>query len=122
MKPEIKKRWIEALRSGEYKQGLAKLKSINPNNGEEYYCCLGVLCDLYRKEKDVFWKMTGDEFYYLSNSNGNATSLPIEVQEWAGLMENDPALNCENTCIDLNDLKKLNFNQIADAIDESTLI
>lgn len=32
--------WIEALRSGEYQQGEGLLKEY------DYYCCLGVLCDV----------------------------------------------------------------------------
>ena len=36
------RRWVEALRSGEYKQGTGRLRS-----GDEY-CCLGVACDVYR--------------------------------------------------------------------------
>lgn len=38
MSQEIKTKWIEALRSGEYKQGKDILKN---ENGA--YCCLGVL-------------------------------------------------------------------------------
>ena len=40
MKPEIKKQWVQALRSGEYKQGRGQLKQ------GATFCCLGVLCDL----------------------------------------------------------------------------
>jgi hypothetical protein len=44
MNPEIKARWVAALRSGEYKQAREKLR----HNGA--HCCLGVLCDLFAKE------------------------------------------------------------------------
>jgi hypothetical protein len=37
MNPELKKKWVKALRSGEYKQGRGYLA----NKGK--YCCLGVL-------------------------------------------------------------------------------
>jgi hypothetical protein len=40
MDPEIKTRWVEALRSGRYEQGRKALRF----QGE--YCCLGVLCAL----------------------------------------------------------------------------
>jgi hypothetical protein len=36
------KKWIEALRSGQYKQGNGLLRSE-----ENQFCCLGVLCDVY---------------------------------------------------------------------------
>lgn len=38
MNPELKAKWIAALRSGEYKQVTARLRT------REGYCCLGVLC------------------------------------------------------------------------------
>lgn len=41
MNPQVKTRWVEALRSGEYKQGRWQLRQ--PTAGETEYCCLGVL-------------------------------------------------------------------------------
>lgn len=43
MNPEIKQKWIEALRSGKYRQGEEWLYAKNPR-GDERYCCLGILC------------------------------------------------------------------------------
>lgn len=40
MDQELKRKWVEALRSGEYQQGNGKLC----DNGR--YCCLGVLYDI----------------------------------------------------------------------------
>jgi hypothetical protein len=37
----LKREWLKALRSGEYKQGHATLRHI-----DDTYCCLGVLCDV----------------------------------------------------------------------------
>lgn len=48
MNKRIKKLWVEALRSGDYKQGHYILKNIVEN--QEEFCCLGVLSDLYFKE------------------------------------------------------------------------
>lgn len=45
---DIKTQWLEALRSGKYKQGTRFLRSP----GDEF-CCLGVLCDLVDSTK---WK------------------------------------------------------------------
>lgn len=39
---DFKKKWLEALRSGEYKQGKKHLVIANNNNKNKYYCCLGV--------------------------------------------------------------------------------
>lgn len=41
MKKVLKKKWIEALRSGDYEQGKFLLRSP-----EGAYCCLGVLCNV----------------------------------------------------------------------------
>ncbi len=40
MNAELKQKWIAALRSGEWKQGMCHLRLPN----SEAYCCLGVLC------------------------------------------------------------------------------
>lgn len=41
MKPEVKAKWLEDLRSGEYEQGRWTLKHQINNT----YCCLGVLAE-----------------------------------------------------------------------------
>ena len=46
MNPEIKERWVKALKSGDYKQGAEVLARRDPVEGETFYCCLGVLCDI----------------------------------------------------------------------------
>lgn len=44
MKADVKQKWLEALRSGDYQQGKNVLRSsFGPANT---YCCLGVLCDI----------------------------------------------------------------------------
>jgi hypothetical protein len=45
MKKELKDRWVAALRSGEYRQGVNALK-YSPENAQPKYCCLGVLAEL----------------------------------------------------------------------------
>ena len=42
MDKEIKAKWVEALRSGNYKQGTNYLN----NRDENTFCCLGVLCEI----------------------------------------------------------------------------
>jgi len=48
----MKKRWVEALRSGKYKQGSSFLQKSGS------YCCLGVLADI---ETDGDWVWNEDE-------------------------------------------------------------
>jgi len=45
MKEEIAMKWIKALRSGKYKQTTGSLKGMDAN-GDEAYCCLGVLQEI----------------------------------------------------------------------------
>lgn len=75
MKPEIKAKWLTALRSGEYKQGQNFLHARSDNS----WCCLGVLCDLHKKETGSQWL---DEEYV---RGGYDDMLPAEVQEWSGV-------------------------------------
>ena len=42
---DIQERWLQALESGEYKQGKTYLCSIG-DYGDKSYCCLGVACHL----------------------------------------------------------------------------
>ena len=46
MDPEVKAKWLEALRSGEYTQGRLTLHNRMSNE----YCCLGVLCHVQDPE------------------------------------------------------------------------
>ena len=48
MKSGIKKRWLKALRSDEYVQGNGQL--CRENSKHDYFCCLGVLCDVLGEE------------------------------------------------------------------------
>ena len=48
MNKEVKEKWLEALRSGEYKQGRGALR-----NKDDEYCCLGVLCDVVKGSDGV---------------------------------------------------------------------
>lgn len=74
MNREIKKKWLEALRSGNYKQGSHRLRDGNT------FCCLGVLCDII--DPDGWRKFEGQ--YYHGESSG-VLPKPIcsicEIQE-----------------------------------------
>lgn len=53
MNLEIKAKWLEGLRSGKYQQGERYLRHRKTVNGtcSDYWCCLGVLCDILAPEK-----------------------------------------------------------------------
>jgi hypothetical protein len=93
MDAELKKKWVEALRSGEYTQTQGHLKS------SEGFCCLGVLCEVNSIkyiETDVF----GD---------GPNSGAYIYIRDIVGSDASD-------TCINLNDDGK-SFEEIADWIE-----
>jgi hypothetical protein len=98
MKKNIMNKWVKALRSGKYKQCQEKLCSVDSETGEESFCCLGVLTDLYLKERKRQKKGHGIESFYTYTKedidyegsfskweiNGEDGILPREVAEWAG--------------------------------------
>lgn len=55
MNEEVKKEWIDRLRSGRYNQTSGKLRR------EGGFCCLGVLCEIARDKEIV--TLEGDEIY-----------------------------------------------------------
>ena len=94
MNPQVKQKWIGALRSGKYEQGTEKLRSVSG------YCCLGVLCDLYAQEHNTEWEFRGNEetnlqpqdYWYFDKES---EFLPESVMNWAKLFRN-PMLRIED--------------------------
>lgn len=111
MNKEIKKRWVEALRSGKYIQGQNYLLS------NDTYCCLGVLCDLYVKEHNICW-----EELTATDTQQNKVPPP-EAVEWAEMHLVVPRvllsdLRREVSLTELNDNLHYSFDQIAGLIEE----
>lgn len=95
MDKRIARRWVKALISGKYKQADGKLKDVQIN-GRDSYCCLGVLCDITRKETGGTWGGTtsrswgteqhSDTEFVVGNSG--AWALPPErVYDACGLSQ-----------------------------------
>ena len=101
MKEEIKDKWVEALRSGKYKQCKGRLQK------KDGYCCLGVLCDISGIPFDVGY------------------TLPDNIKNWSGMVTHDGTYRCKDlvylkSLVILNDGRNenKNFNEIADVIEE----
>jgi hypothetical protein len=111
MNPQIKQKWVSALRSGEYQQ---TQRLLHYENG---FCCLGVLCDLYLKENQLEWEpSTHSNNVYVFQNNG--ADLPFSVIEWSGIEGCNPPVNDgESTLAGLNDSGST-FEQIADVIEK----
>lgn len=118
MNADVKKRWLEVLRSGEYAQAGGALRS------DVGYCCLGVLCDLYVKDGHAEWHfnqdMDNDVSYDIFDEGAH---LPGRVMDWAGLNSSDPYVETgfdewgNASLAELND-SDISFAQIADLIEE----
>lgn len=106
MNKRVKKLWIKALRSGKYKQGRGHLKSNE--EGVSYYCCLGVLCELALKDG------------VLTDYEGNDSYPSPVVDDWADFEPKRDRLGPRRDsprAVELNDVKKASFAQIADRIE-----
>ncbi len=110
MSPDIKKLWCNALRSDDYIQGEGALKF------EDEYCCLGVLCDIHRQlTNNGDW--VDDDEYEVKDGDSCDMKLPLEVQDWTGLLHDDPiVLDGAATLASLND-DGYTFEEIADIIE-----
>lgn len=147
MKKRVLTKWLKALRSGKYKQGRGALCQID-KKGNESFCCLGVLCDLYNKEqkrnkkKGLTIEKLPAEASCIGTLSPKSTvvqsyndcdgTLPNVVIDWAGFREanadgvfNSIALP---ELITLNDGSQLDwgpktkprsFKQIADIIEKN---
>jgi hypothetical protein len=145
VKKSIMNKWTKALRSGKYKQGKYDLCSIGPK-GKEKFCCLGVLTDLYLKErksnkkehgianfeiydKKDYGNLTTKNYMPKWSCNGQEGHLPLEVAKWAGFNIKNKYFTI-GSFIDLhgktqflsdcNDAaKQMSFKKIADLIENN---
>lgn len=116
MKPSIKEKWVQALRSGEYKQ------TYNVLHIKDCFDVLGVLCDLYVKEKKLEWIEGEKDVYAFPGKKSHSIAfLPVEVQKWSGLGEFD-TINHKDHPVPLTpgffaDMSRLDFESLADVIE-----
>ena len=110
MNPEVKQKWIEALRSGKYEQIKRKLW----DNGK--YCCLGVLCEVVGALRDNYG-------YYKLNESAQIesdTELTGDLADSLGLTTEDQRILTE-----MNDGENAfkgspqSFKEIADWIEKN---
>ena len=78
MNKEVIKRWIKALRSGEYTQICGNLRSKGG------FCATGILCDLHAREFNILWNIRDLLRYDLYLKHGKC--VPDEVINWSGII------------------------------------
>ena len=101
------KKWVKALRSGDYKQGK---KVLLTNDGK--FCCLGVLCDISPKYLGGRWDGTA--------MFGESLTLASEIMVWSGMSTNAGNLSGQKEgCLsDLND-RDTTFDELATIIENN---
>lgn len=97
-----RRRWVEALRSGKYKQAKHVLR-----NGDNGMCCLGVLAEIAGCD----WKR-GDGWF----ADGEGQTAPKRAKAFVGLRENNGGWKDDQCLSDQNDRGKT-FSEIADIIE-----
>ena len=100
MKKTFKKQWVEALRSGKFRQGAGALYE------DRTYCCLGVLCKVSGMDARSIRKVTDPDEDGTTNS-----TLGPELLKKFGLTDEEQCHLAE-----MNDDGK-SFKVIADHID-----
>lgn len=108
MDKALKAKWLEALRSGRYKQGKSRLR-----NNKDEFCCLGVLCDISGQGQ---WKLADDKttYYYCKEKKNGYHCLPPFMEEFSGI-----GAGTLEDLMGLNDIDELSFPEIAEWIEES---
>lgn len=110
------KKWLDALRSGKYKQGLGRLRNVYNE-----FCCLGVLCDIVDNSQ---WQAPKPGMPYYSYSPEGSTAIPpLAIRKLLGMLSSQPINNVVNYSyfMWLNDLGQ-NFTEIAKEIEKKAKV
>lgn len=96
------KKWIDALRSGEYTQGYEQLQSA------EGYCCLGVLCkiNIPLEKQELLWG-----YLYGATPKDQSNTL-----QWIRDVNFEMWTKTNHSFSQLNDIDGATFDEIADLI------
>jgi hypothetical protein len=97
--PAVKRKWIDALRSGTFKQIVGELFEEAKPGGKPGACLLGVLLDLAVQENIIRERESGLDL---------VTPGLTEVMEWSGLDAEDTT-----TIMELNDTYDVSFEAFA---------
>lgn len=112
---ENAKKWVEALRSGDYEQTTGVLRKASNQR-----CCLGVACDLYAKETgEGEWVYRIGHTYFVTKRDQSYSLLPNDVRNWLGLFTSKGRFIDEHEFFSLTDLNDAgaSFIKIANTIE-----
>lgn len=124
MPPDAKenlRKWVAALRSGNYKQARGYLRPSDDSG----YCCLGVACEISGVGS---WVPADACYQYVTGvpCKHRGDALPEAVASWLGVDCDDPELDTGDYGTPLrasimNDIARASFAEIADAIERTYL-
>lgn len=107
MPAETKAKWLEALRSGEYKQGTQALKTEDGN-----YCCLGVLEMVCEGQVERTLGTSG-------HPDGRIAVMPTSAFYTRNNINASLETFSPGVLSEMNDVGKLSFADIADYIEQN---
>lgn len=121
MKPEVKSKWLAALRSGKYQKNQGCLRDAHTN----CFCVMGVLCDIYAQENKERW-IDGSGEAWIRDDKGilsHALMPPFRVVKWA---QDEPTSHLPSieykgrlfALGELNDVYDITFSEMADLIEK----
>lgn len=127
---ENAKKWVEALRSGKYKQGYGCLAAIHTDlegKKTEEYCCLGVACEVAIENGlkiETFVTKGAFHEYKAYGHKEESSVLPHQVIQWLGMASANgsyfPDENADlTTLIEKNDGRHNSFDAIANIIESA---
>lgn len=95
MNPEIKAKWINALRSGDYAQARSALARLDNRAGTESYCCLGVVCEIGVADGVLVSQNASMTRQYTTTDDADwaryeSAVLPSGALPWLGLDDQNP--------------------------------
>lgn len=110
MNKEAIKKWLAALRSGDYKKCQKFMRY------DHSFCAIGVLCDIHFKEcgKKDAWHAAASIYRYY----GAMYKPPEEVREWLGIPLYQHLIFSSPTVVSMNDNTTNTFPEIADMIEK----
>jgi hypothetical protein len=119
---ELKNKWLAALRSGDYKQGAHRLRTVN-----DCFCCLGVLCDIINPDGWVEGddKAYSYDFGKVGSAGIHTADISRVIAQNLGLLVEDEdcpiaanyVQSIKDNAIDMNDDGMHDFNAIADYLE-----
>ena len=122
MNEEVKKLWVEALRSGKFVKGTGQLLTVTAD-GKKCHCALGVLCEVYLEQNphsNFEFGRGGQDFGFIDEADvkKGPSFFNASVYHWAGVPVNSDFEVDDRAIWILNDRNNITFEDLAKAIEE----